>query len=126
MRDLAAQELLVALQGSDHDVCIAAAERHDVDGRKLEVRRHPHLGHCDDVALEFRIMHAALGKNVRDRVTHGFTDAQLTLRAAGGGVLLVVAGHWGLSKSSCPRLSRASTSFLLNQLTRGWPGQARP
>jgi hypothetical protein len=26
-------------------------------------------------------------------MAHGFTDAQLTLRAAGGGVLLVVAGH---------------------------------
>jgi hypothetical protein len=46
---------------------------------------------------------------------HGFADAQLTLRAAGGGTFfLVVAGHCRLSKSSCPRFSRASWSFLLN------------
>jgi hypothetical protein len=42
-------------------------------------------------------MHAALRKNFRDGVAHDFADAQLALRAAGGGSLLVVAGHCGLS-----------------------------
>src|ERR1700681_4054090 len=74
------------------------------------------------MALEVGVMHAALRQQIGDGVTHDFADPQLTLRAAGGGVLFVVTGHCRLSKSSCPRVSRASTSFLLNQVGRGWPG----
>src|SRR5262249_49379214 len=29
-------------------------------------------------------------------------------------------------ESSCPRLARASTSFIQNETRRGWPGQTRP
>ena len=117
MRDLAAQELLVALQRRDHDFGVASAERHHIDGRKLEVGRHPHFGHGDDVTLEVRIVHAALRQDVGDRVTHGFADAQLALRAAGGGTLLVVAGHSSKSKlSSSPAISAVIRVFrVLNQ-----------
>jgi hypothetical protein len=45
------------------------------------------------VTFKVGIMDAALGKNVRDRMAHGFAHAQLTLRAAGSGTLLVMAGH---------------------------------
>src|SRR5713101_4942364 len=102
-RDLAAQELLVALQRRDHLVGVAPAERHDIDGRELQVRRHPHLGDRDNVTLELRVVHAALRKNIRDGVTHDFADPQLTLRAAGGGILFVMAGHG--SKSGLPSSS---------------------
>jgi hypothetical protein len=38
-------------------------------------------------------MHATLRQNIGDRMAHGLADAQLALRAAGGGTLAVVAGH---------------------------------
>src|ERR1700712_1383738 len=103
--DLAAQKLLVALERRDHDIGIAPAERHHVDRRELQVRGHPYLGHGDDVTLQLRIVHAALGQDLRNRVAHEFADAQLTLRAAGGGTLLLLAGHCRLSKPSCPALA---------------------
>ena len=40
--------------------------------------------------------------------------------------LLRCHGWRGPFSSSCPALSRASTSFLFQQPRRGWPGQARP
>jgi len=55
-------------------------------------------------------------------VAHGFADAQLSLRAAGSGILrLVMARHCRLSKSSRPALAAGIDVFLLNQLRRGWP-----
>jgi hypothetical protein len=45
------------------------------------------------VTLEVRVVHAAVDKNIRNRVTHDFADPQLTLRAAGGGIFAVVAWH---------------------------------
>src|SRR5215471_700630 len=59
MGDLAAQVALVALERLDHRLLVAAAERHHVDGGELEVRRHAHLGHRDQVGLDDRIMHLA-------------------------------------------------------------------
>src|ERR1700742_4088977 len=101
MRDLAAQELLVALEGGDHGVGVASAERHHIDRCKLEVRRHPHFRHGDDVTLEVRVMYIAVRQDLRERVTHGFADPQLTLRAAGGGGLsLMLARHCHFSMAS--------------------------
>src|SRR5215471_8701014 len=51
MGDLAAQIALVALERLDHRLLVAAAERHHVDGGKLEVGAHAHLGHRDQVGL---------------------------------------------------------------------------
>jgi hypothetical protein len=45
-------------------------------------------------------MHIAVRQNLGHRVTHGFADAQLALRAAGGGVFLVVTRHRGPSEKS--------------------------
>ena len=86
-------------------VGVASAERHHIDGRKLQVRRHPHLGHGDDMALEFGVVHATLRKNVGDRMAHGFADPQLALRAAGGGIFL-----WWLGIPKIPNcvITRAS------------------
>src|SRR5258706_11155282 len=117
MRDLAAQEFLVALKRGKHDLDVASAERRYVDGRKLQIRRHPHFRHGDDVALEVGVVHAAMGENLGNRVPHQFADAQLSLRAAGGGTLvLVMARHNRFSKSRVmARVSRPSTSsFRLN------------
>jgi len=50
-------------------------------------------------------MHDALRQNIGYRVANLLPDAQLTLRAAGRGtLLLVVAGHNLEITSSCPRL----------------------
>src|SRR5215472_6231930 len=76
MRDLAAQEALVALERVEHRLLVAAAERHHVDGGELEVRRHANLGHGDDMALDDRIMHLAARKNVGDRVADHLAGAQ--------------------------------------------------
>src|SRR5262245_47350888 len=101
MRDLAAQELLVALEGSDHGVGVASAERHHIDRCKLEVRRHPHFRQSNDVTLEVGVMHIAVRQDLRERVTHGLADPQLTLRAAGGGGLsLMLARHFHFSMAS--------------------------
>jgi len=94
VRNLAAQEFLVALERSQHDLDVVSAERHHIDGGKLEIRRHPHFGHGDDVALEVGVMHAAMGEDVGNRMPHQLADAQLPLRAAGSGTFfLVVARH---------------------------------
>ena len=95
------------IERREHEFGVAAAERHDVNGGEFQVRRHSHLGNGDDVAFKIGIVDATLRQNIGDRVTHGLADAQLTLRAAGGGTFLVMAGHCGLSKPRCPRLSRA-------------------
>jgi hypothetical protein len=78
------------------------------------------------VALEVLIVHAAVDKNIRNRVTDGFADPQLTLRAAGGGTFAVVARHCRFLKMVTPALVAGIQVFSLNQVRRGWPGQARP
>jgi len=80
MRNFTAQKLLVAIERCNDLGETASAERHHVDGGELEVRRHPHFGHSDDVAFERRIVHAALSKNVRNGVADDFANAQLSLR----------------------------------------------
>jgi hypothetical protein len=52
------------------------------------------------VAFKIGIVDATLRHNVGNRVAHGLADAQLTLRAAGGGTSLVMAGHCRLSKTN--------------------------
>jgi hypothetical protein len=59
-------------------------------------------------------------------MTHGFADTQLTLRAAGSGTFVVVARHCRFLKVVMPALAAGITTFLLNQLRRGWPEQVRP
>ena len=75
MCDFAAEKLLVAIERCDHILDAAAAERHHIDCCELEVRRHPHLGHRDDLTLERQVVHAALRQNIRNGVTHEFADA---------------------------------------------------
>jgi hypothetical protein len=64
------------------------------------------------MSFKHGIMHVTLRENFGDRVTHGLTDAQLALRGTGLFSLLMMARHETASfkQSSCPRLSRASTS----------------
>jgi hypothetical protein len=81
VRDLAAQEFLVALERGHHLADVAAAKRHDVDGGKLQVGAHAHFRHRDQVPFQDGIVHAALGENVGDRMAHELADAQLPLRA---------------------------------------------
>src|SRR6202035_90055 len=75
MRDLAAQVALVALERLEHRLLVAAAERHHVDRGELEVRRHAHLRHRDQVALDHRVMHLAARENLGDRVTDDLAGA---------------------------------------------------
>src|ERR1051325_11720579 len=95
MCDLAAQEALVALERVDHRLIVAAAERHDVDGGELEVRRHAHLRHRDHVTLDDRIMHLAARQNVGDGVTDHLAGAQCALARSGlpAGVAMMAAWH---------------------------------
>jgi len=97
MRDLAAQEFLVALERLEHHVGVAAAERHHVNGGEFKVGRHAYLGNRNDVAFEIGVVNVTLRQNIGDGMAYGLADAQLPLRAAGGGTLGVVTGH--LSKS---------------------------
>ena len=54
--DLGAQLLLVAVQRLDHRLRVLAAERHDEDGRELQVRAHLHLRHGHDPCPEHGIL----------------------------------------------------------------------
>src|SRR3954468_6493954 len=114
MCDLAPQELLVALECCQHDIGIAAAERHHVNGGEFQVGRHAYLGNRNNVAFEIGVVHVTLRQNIGDRMAYGLADAQLALRAAGSGTFGVMTGHCVLgNKSSWPGLSRPSTSLLL-------------
>src|SRR5437763_8367186 len=95
MRDLAAQKLLVTLERRDHGLGVAAAERHYINCGKFQIRRHPYLRHGDDVAFKVGVVDTTLCQNIGNCMAHQFADAQLPLRAAGGGTFfLVVAGHF--------------------------------
>jgi hypothetical protein len=74
--------------------------------------------------LEVRIVHAALRKNIRNRMTHGFADAQLTLRAASGGILFVVAGH--LIYLVMPGLDPGIHLFMQESAFGGWIAGSSP
>jgi hypothetical protein len=50
------------------------------------------------VTFKIGIVDVALRQNLRNRVSHGLTDPQLALRAAGSGVFGMVAGHGGPKK----------------------------
>ncbi len=84
MRDLAAQEALVALQRLEHLFDVLAAERHDVDGREPQVGAHAHLGHGDEVAFEHRIVHVAARQHIGHGVADQLADAQRALRRPPG------------------------------------------
>src|SRR5277367_6123374 len=121
MGDLAAEEFLVAIERLDHDLGVATAVRHHVDGRELEVRRHPDLRHRDDVAFKIGIVNVAVRQDFRERMAHGLADAQLALRAAGSGTLLMMAGHCRLSNSLWPRIAVRRTASLPLAYVRGHP-----
>src|ERR1700743_3122714 len=127
MGDLAAQELFIAVECSYHDLGILPAERHHIDGRKLEVRRHPDLGHRDDMPLEIGIMNIAVRQDLGNRMAHGLADAQLALRAAAGRVLLMMAGHYPIlmqnpdrrhspRKGGRPRSSKLFSDYRMPRL----------
>jgi hypothetical protein len=52
-------------------------------------------------------------ENIGNRMAHGFADAQLSLRAAGGGTLLVVAGHYPIPIVVITRAKRVIRYFAL-------------
>jgi hypothetical protein len=51
------------------------------------------------MAFEIGVVDVTLRQNIGDRMAYGLADAQLPLRAAGGGTLGVMTGHCRLSKS---------------------------
>ena len=65
------------------------------------------------MTLEVRVVHAAVDKNIRNRVTHSFADPQLTLRAAGGGTFAVVTRHCRFLKILMPALVAGIHVFLV-------------
>jgi hypothetical protein len=68
------------------------------------------------VALEVGVVGATVRENIGNSMAHGFADAQLPLRSAGGGILfLVMTWHRCLSNRQCPQLLRATTTFLFHQ-----------
>ena len=69
-----------------HLFAVAAAERHDVDGREPQVGRHAHFGHGDEMGLQHRIVHVAARQDLGDGVAHEFAGAQGPLRGAGSGL----------------------------------------
>jgi hypothetical protein len=71
------------------------------------------------VTLEVPVVHAAVDKNIRNRVTHGFADPQLTLRTAGGGTFAVVAWHCRFLKIPMPALIAGIHVFLV-ELGETW------
>ena len=56
---------------------VAAAERHDIDGREPQIRRHPHFGHRDQMRFDHRdrgcrratACRRARGESIRRRAT---------------------------------------------------------
>ena len=118
MRDLAAQEALVALECLHYRLLVTAAERHHVDGGELEVGAHAHLGHRDEVALDDRIMHVTARQDVGDRVTDDLAGAQRALGRARSGVAMMVACHKNLP---CKRGMQAARRRLsANQSQFQW------
>ena len=57
--DLGAQEFLVPLERDEDVGDVLAAERHDIDGRELEIRAHLHPRHGDDMRLDHGIVDGA-------------------------------------------------------------------
>ena len=72
------------------------------------------------MSFKHGIMDMTLRENFGDRVTHGFADAQLALRAAGMFCLLMMTWHERHLSIVVmhPRLRGASTSFskIINEL----------
>ena len=79
LRDLAAQEALVLFEMLDHVARLAAAKRHHVDGRELEVGRHAHLRHGERMALDHLVHHLAARKDLGKRMADQFAHLQLAL-----------------------------------------------
>ena len=103
MRDLAAQEFLVALERRDNLLLVLAAERHHVDGREPQVRAHAHFRHRDHVAFDDRIVDVAARQHLGERVANQFADAQRALRRAGGMFAVMMTGHNNFTRRHHPR-----------------------
>ncbi len=73
-RDQGPQFLLVAIQGVDRRGRVPAAERHHGNDRDLEVRRHPHDGNRDRMALQRVVEHVAARENLGHGVADQFAD----------------------------------------------------
>ncbi|MGY3610370.1 MULTISPECIES: hypothetical protein [unclassified Bradyrhizobium] len=56
--------------------------------------------------MKIRIVDITVRENLGNRMAHGLADAQLTLRAAGGGTLLLMTGHY--LKSQIVAITRES------------------
>src|SRR5256885_8953087 len=92
--DLPAKVALVAVEGRDHRRLVASAERHDVDGRKPQIRAHADFGHGDQMRLDDGVMHLAARQQFGNGVTHGFADPQLSLRGAACRLAMLSARHF--------------------------------
>ena len=107
MGEFAAQQFAVAVQRVQHGLQVAAAERHDIDGRKLEIRAHADVGDGDDLRLQHGIAERPAGQKVGERVTNEFGHAQHALRRLRA-VLMMGSGHVGLRSSTATRLGAGS------------------
>ena len=103
MRDLAAQEFLVALERRDNLLLVLAAERHHVDRREPQVRAHAHFRHRDHVAFDDGIVDVAARQHLGERMANQFADAQRALRGAGGTIAVMVTGHNNFTRCHHPR-----------------------
>src|SRR6185503_1544880 len=79
MRNLAADVALVALERRQHGPHVLAAERHHVDGGKLEVRRHAYLGDGDHVTRQHVVVDFASAQHLGQRMTDQLAHAKLAL-----------------------------------------------
>ncbi len=78
-REFAAQEALMLLEMLDHVVSAFAAEREHEHGCELQVRRHPHLGHRERIAIEHVVDDLAAGKDLGQGVADQLAHFQLAL-----------------------------------------------
>ena len=63
-------------------------------GPNRDAASFPMFYHGNRSSLGIGIVGLTVGQNIGDRMAHRLADAQLSLRAAGGGTfLLVMAGH---------------------------------
>ena len=81
--DQRAQGLLVPVESDDRRLGVLAAERHDRDGRELQIGRHLHRRDRHHLPIEHGIDDFAALENFRHRVADRFADALETMRGAG-------------------------------------------
>ena len=93
-RDFAPDITLVAVEGLEHVLHVASAERHDVDRGEPQIGTHVHFRNRDHVVLNDRVMDVAARQHVGELMPDQFAGAQRALRAAAGMIALVVTGHF--------------------------------